>query len=65
MMFLKAVSLEGKTEFFNTNNILSIQPNGSAVKILMGAGLYWNVKRDSLEYVHPEQMLLLIKEGKA
>lgn len=63
MMFLKAVTLEGKTEYFNTEKILSIKPSGSAVKILMGAGMFWNVKRDSLEYVHPEQMLIQIKEA--
>lgn len=62
MMFLKAVTLEGKTEYFNVGKIVSIKPDGIAVKILMGAGLFWNVKRDSLEYVHPEQMLFSIKE---
>lgn len=61
MMFLKAVTLEGKTEYFNTEKILSIKPDGSAVKILMGAGLYWNVKRDSISFVHPEQMIIQIK----
>jgi hypothetical protein len=64
MMFLKAVTLEGKTEYFNVEKILSIKPEGSAVKILMGAGLFWNAKRGSLEFVHPEQMLFNIKEGK-
>lgn len=57
MVFLKAVTLEGKTEYFNPDNILSIKPNGDAVKILMGAGLFWNVKRDSLEFVHHEHMI--------
>lgn len=61
-MFLKAITLEGKTEYFNVEKIISIKPDGSAVKILAGAGLFWNVKRDSLEYVHPEQMLFAIKE---
>lgn len=61
-MFLKAITLEGKTEYFNVEKIISIKPDGSTVKILAGAGLFWNVKRDSLEYVHPEQMLFAIKE---
>lgn len=63
-MFLKAITLEGKTEYFNVEKIISIKPDGSTVKILMGAGMFWNVKRDSLEFTHPEQMLFNIKEGK-
>lgn len=43
MNFLKAITIEGKTELFNVNNILTIQPNeNGTTKILMGAGLvYW------------------------
>lgn len=63
MVFLKAQTLEGKTEYFNAEKILSIKPDGSAVKILMGAGLFWNVKRDSLEFVHHEHMLNQIIYG--
>lgn len=63
MMFLKAITLDGKTEYFNTEKILSIRPDGSAVKILMGAGLFWNVKRDSLEFVHHDHMLFKIMEA--
>lgn len=63
MVFLKAVTLEGKTEYFNPERILSIQPNGENVKILMGAGLFWNVKRDSLSFVHHDNMLFKILEG--
>lgn len=63
-MFIKATTIDGKTEYFNTDKILSIKPDGSNVKILMGAGLFWNVKRDSMQFVHPEQMLFNIKEGK-
>lgn len=64
MMFLKAQTLEGKTEYFNAEKILSIKTDGSVVKILMGAGLFWNVKRDSLEFVHHDHMLFRVKEGK-
>lgn len=64
MVFLKAVTLEGKTEYFNAEKILSIKPDGSAVKILMGAGLFWNVKRDSLQFVHHDNMLFSVAGGK-
>lgn len=63
MMFLKAITLDGKTEYFNAEKILSIKPDGDAVKILMGAGLYWNVKRDSMEFIHHEHVLHQIKYG--
>lgn len=50
MKFLKATTTDGKTEYFNLNKILTITPlNGDTVKILMGAGLYWTVERDSLQ----------------
>lgn len=57
MKFLKARVcesdswLDGKTEFFNLDKVLTIRPNGNGetVKILMGAGLYWDVYTDSLE----------------
>lgn len=64
MVFLKAVTMDGKTEYFNAEKILSIKPEGSAAKILMGAGLFWNVKRDSLQFVHHDNMLFHVTEGK-
>ena len=54
MLFLKAETTEGKTEYFNTQNILSMQPQGQCneyLKILMGAGLYWTVYKDTVEIV--------------
>lgn len=63
MIFLKAVTLDGKTEYFNADKILSIKPDGSTVKILAGAGLYWNIKRDSMEFVHHDHMLNQIIYG--
>lgn len=51
MKFLKAKTTEGKTEFFNISAILTIQPNGSTTKILMGAGMAWRVYTDSIEIV--------------
>lgn len=57
MKFIKAVTLEGKTEYFNVDHVLNIAPNGNSIKILMGAGLYWNVKPDSMQLVGIELVL--------
>lgn len=59
MRFLKAKVcdsdkwLDGKTELFNLDHILTIRPNndGKTAKILMGAGLYWDVYTDTVELV--------------
>lgn len=59
MRFLKARVhnsdkwLDGKTELFNTDHILTIRPNndGTTAKILMGAGLFWDIYIDSIEIV--------------
>jgi len=51
MKFLKAITTDGKTEYFNVNQILTIAPGNNSVKILMGAGLYWNVKPETMEIV--------------
>jgi hypothetical protein len=52
MTFIKATTTEGKIELFNTERILTIQPKANGTtKILMGAGLYWNVITDSIEIV--------------
>lgn len=49
MKFLQATTNDGKTEYFNLEKILTITPiDGERVKILMGAGLFWYVERDSL-----------------
>ena len=51
MKFLKATTTDGDTEYFNLDKILTIRPlpDGERVKILMGAGLYWTVERDSMQ----------------
>lgn len=54
MKFLKAITKDGSTEFFNMQNILSIKPCGNNyedLKILMGAGVYWMVKVNTVEIV--------------
>lgn len=63
MLFLKAQTLEGKTEFFNAEKILTIKPDGSTVKILMGAGLFRNVKRGTLEWIHHEQITMEVNKN--
>ncbi len=52
MKFIKAITTDNKTELFNLDLILNISPkeNGTT-KILMGAGLYWNVYTSSIETV--------------
>ena len=61
--YIKATTEDNKTELFNLNKILSIskRENGM-VKILMGAGLYWDVYADSIEYI--DCINDLIKEAK-
>ena len=63
MLFLKAVATDGQTEYFNTQNIVSIRPlaNGN-IKILMGAALYWDVKPDTIEFVEFENIFNNNKE---
>lgn len=59
MKFLKAKVcdsdkwLDGQTELFNLDQVLTIRKNrnGKTAKILMGAGLYWDVYVDSIELV--------------
>lgn len=50
MQLLKATTTDGETELFNIDRIISLKPSedGSRVKILMGAGLYWWVWADSI-----------------
>lgn len=57
MLYLKAVTLDGQTEFFNTQNILTISKlaNGN-FKILLGAGLYYTVKPETIELVKMENI---------
>lgn len=72
MKFLKATIssttdlYEGKTDFFNLDRILEIQPHKSGTsKILMGAGLYWDVYTDTMEIVElgTTEALSIIKEA--
>lgn len=54
MLFIKAVVVgSGKVQYFNLDKILTISKydNGNT-KILMGAGLYWEVYSNSIEQVN-------------
>ena len=52
MLYLKVETKDGQTEYLNTDHILSINKRQNGyIKILMGAGLYWDIKPDSVQYV--------------
>ena len=55
MRFLKAIDTDGETVFLAVSHILSITPkkNGS-VTVLLGAGLYWSIKPETMEFVDLE-----------
>lgn len=58
MKFLQATATDGEIEFFNLDKIISIRPTHSnRVKILMGAGLYWTVEKDSIKIVNLEDII--------
>lgn len=50
--FIKAVTEDNKTELFNLDKVLNISTHENGmVKLLMGAGLWWNVYPESIEYI--------------
>lgn len=57
MLYLKAVTVQRRTEYFSTEKILNITKyeNGN-FKILMGACLYWEVLPDTIEFVELENI---------
>jgi hypothetical protein len=57
MLYLKAQTTDGKTEYLNAQHILNItkHENGN-FKILMGAALYWVVRADTIEFVELEDI---------
>ena len=59
MRLLKVTTTDGDLEYLNTERILSIQESkdGTKVKILMGAGLYWWVWADSLRLTSIQDLL--------
>lgn len=62
--FIRATTTDGNIELFNLENILTITPKANGnTKILMGAGLYWNVYTDSIEIVDCINDLLIEIRG--
>jgi len=59
MNLLKVTTTEGKREFLNLDRILSLQESadGTQIKILMGAGLYWKVWADSMRITNIQEFL--------
>lgn len=51
MRFLRVLTTDNETEYFNMDKILNITPYNDKVKILLGAGLFWWAWRDSLSVV--------------
>ena len=61
MRFLKAITTDEKTEYFNASQILTITPETNAVKILLGAGLYYRVKPETMVFVDLENLVNEVK----
>ena len=52
MNYIKAKTVQGDTELFNLDHVLSIQPrDNGTTKILMGAGLYWEIRTDTIKHL--------------
>ena len=64
MKFLQAETIDGDIEIFNLDNVLTIKPYpNSSAKILMGAGLYWHVKTDTIKPIDCTNDLLSAVKG--
>ncbi len=64
MRYIKAKTREGETELFNVDNILNITPyTGGCAKILMGAGLYWTIRTDTIELIECSNDLIKAIKG--
>lgn len=58
MKFLKAITTNGTTEYFNVDKILSLTPRKSGdVTVLMGAGLFWHIKPETMVFVELENIV--------
>ena len=53
MLFIKALTFDkSEIEYINLSNVLSIKElTNDSTKILCGAGLYWFVWADTIEFV--------------
>ena len=52
MQFIKAIDTEGKTQIINLSKIINVSkyPNDN-IKILAGAGLYWEIQPGTIELI--------------
>lgn len=58
MKFLKAIATDGETVFLAVPHILSITPKANGtVSVLMGAGLYWSIKPDTMVFVDQAELI--------
>lgn len=62
MLYLKAETKEGNVEYFNTQHIMNIaERKNGYIKIFMGAGLYWDIKPNTVEFVEMENIFKINK----
>lgn len=58
MKFLKAIDTDGETVFLAVPHILSITPKANGtVSVLMGAGLYWHIKPETMVFVDESEIV--------
>ncbi len=52
MQFIKAIDTEGKTQIINLSKIINVSkyPNDN-IKLLAGAGLYWEIQPGTIELI--------------
>lgn len=64
MRYLKAIDTDGETVYLAVSHILSIRPRKCGdVTVLMGAGLYWHIRPESMEFIDLEAIPEEIKGG--
>lgn len=64
MKWLKAITTDGDTVYFNPAEILTITPRKCGdVTVLMGAGMYWHIKPETMIYVDGSELIGELMEG--
>ena len=63
MKFLKAITTDGEAVFLAVPHILSITPRKCGdVTVLMGAGLYWHIRPETMVFVDQRELIGNIME---
>ena len=62
MMYLRAITTDNETVYLNTDKILSITPKASFTTVLLGAGLYWRVDPETMEFVSVQEVIKEVNE---